>query len=104
MTRKKLGLVKGRHVMPVTQYVFEEVKDTMNFRSMQDEVRTKLKEVDRLDLYVTGLTSALVEVINYCIYNNVALTLFHYDWKNEKYVPQKMATGNFLRRIQEGER
>ena len=64
----KLGLVKGRHELPVTSYVFDEIKDVTNV--------------------------ALVTVMNVCFDLNIHLTLFHFDNVTGKYFSQETRNQN----------
>lgn len=44
----------------------------------------------KLNVYVTGLTVALVEVINYCGINNIDLTLYHFNRDTNDYYAQEV--------------
>lgn len=85
----KIGLVKGRHeIEGVNEYIFEEeIEDIFNY-DYKETIIISLVGHDVVDLYVTGLTIALVEVIKYCIKNDVKLTLYHYNKKTNEYEPQ----------------
>lgn len=63
------------------------------FISKQKEFSKELMFDPRLhiDLYVTGLTVALVSVINVCIRENIGLTLWYYDRNKGDYYPQKLS-------------
>lgn len=41
-----------------------------------------------IDLYVTGLTVALIAVVNVCLRERIGLTLWHYDREKDDYFPQ----------------
>lgn len=45
---------------------------------------------DKVELYVSGLTVAVAEVIRYCHINYIELTLYHYDRETGNYYPQTM--------------
>ena len=91
MKYAKIGLCEGRHQMPVEEYIFPQVvENPFDFHGLEKIVHEKLKDVKELDLYVSGLTPVLVTVINYCVYNAISLTLYHYDINSGKYVPQKL--------------
>lgn len=95
MADKKMGLIKGRHQMPVDKYIFEEEDfDIFDFSYLQNRVHEALFDTKSLALYVTGLTVALVEVINYCVYNDIDLTLYHYNRDTNEYVPQEVNVFN----------
>lgn len=87
-----LGLVRGRHEMPVDDYLFDSIDNVLDFESMRREIAHRLAGVQQLHLYVTGLTAATVEVMNFCIEHNVELTLFHFDRDSQSYVAQTTAT------------
>lgn len=44
-----------------------------------------------LDLYVTGLTVALIAVLNCCRKEGIPITLYHYDRETGEYFPQTVA-------------
>lgn len=95
--RKKavFGLIKGRHQMPIDNYIFNtEDIDVFEFGWMQNRIHEALKYVGKLDLYVTGLTTALVEVINYCVRNDIKTTLYHFNRDTEEYLPQELSIYN----------
>lgn len=100
---KKLGLCRGRHDIPhIEGYVFEDITDVFDFDTMQGIVIDKLVGVTSLDLYVTGLTSALVEVINYCSERFIPLTLWHYNSVTGAYFLQVVNTCQDLDCLVEG--
>ena len=87
----KVGLIKGRHNLPVEKFIFEEIEDPTALEEMYKVVEKKLKNIDSketLEVYVTGLTVALTTVIKYCSYNDINLTLYHYNIKSGEYFPQ----------------
>lgn len=43
-----------------------------------------------IDLYVTGLTVALIAVINCCVDEGIALTLWHFNRESGEYYPQQV--------------
>lgn len=84
-----LGAIKGRHPLPVDDYVFDEdIKDIKNLDFISDTVHDKLKYCSALTLYVTGLTVVTTEICSYCSYNNIPLTLLHFDRETGEYFPQ----------------
>jgi hypothetical protein len=88
-----LGLCRGRHDIPgVEEYIYPGEVNPLDLDGMKRTVHSALKNCNRLDLYVTGLTVALVEVINYCCYNYIPLTLWHYNRDSGEYYPQTVAT------------
>lgn len=89
-----LGAIKGRHPLPVDDYVFDEdIKDIRNLDFMGYKVHEKLRHCSALTLYVTGLTLVTTEICSYCSYNNIPLTLLHFDRETGEYFPQVVISG-----------
>ena len=97
-----IGLIKGRHEMPVDNFIFDKIDDVFDFSKMSKQVHEALKDYYDVNLYTTGLTSALVEVINYCIIKNISLTLFHYNSETGEYIPQIVDTTFWVPMLREG--
>jgi len=101
-----VGLIKGRHEMPVTSYIFEEdIKDMFNYyeirKHISDFIHSKVgvdfnrgdkyysnKGRKHLTVYVTGLTSVSCELVDVCNKAGILLTLMHYDRETGSYRPQ----------------
>jgi hypothetical protein len=110
MENLKVGLIRGRHEMPVEEYIFEEdIKDMFDY----DEIRNHITDfilnevgVDyeadgliysnsgqkSLTVYVTGLTSVSCELVDLCNKYGVLLTLMHYDRDTGTYHAQQLGT------------
>lgn len=93
----KLGLVAGRHDMPVDGYVLREVSNVTDMAAIKQAVRQSLAEILRaasddveLHLYVTGLTSVALEVVSFCAVNGIPLTAYRYNRDTGDYIPQKL--------------
>jgi hypothetical protein len=109
-----VGLCAGRHNIPVEKYIFTEVPDVMDFRSMNSVVaQFILKNCnprttyaaggpaqddyidvcrwtgDPLDVVVTGLTQCTTTVMWGCACYGIPLTLWHYNRDTGDYVPQR---------------
>lgn len=85
----RFGAVAGRHNIPhIERYLFEKVDDVFDFEHMRSVIFENLKDADSVDLYVTGLTVVVAEVIAFCAKNGIELTLWHYDREAELYRPQ----------------
>ena len=88
------GLIQGRHeISEVKEYIFENAldpADIQGIRSLAQQNLGFLKAGDSLKVYVTGLTVALVEVINICHEKGVRLTLMHFDREKGTYFPQEI--------------
>lgn len=109
-----IGLCRGRHEIPaVEDYIFQQELDPLDIKGMFSTIdgffKTHLEwgqhlrasqwgyednmvytSNDEVNLYVTGLTVAVAEVIRYCYHNGIALTLYHYDRASGEYYPQTM--------------
>ena len=89
-----MALCEGRHAIPqaVDGAIFDTVINPLDVEGLQTEAHNKLKALDikSLDLYVTGLTVALVAVLNACRQLGIVVTLYHYDREEGNYYPQKV--------------
>ena len=65
-----VGAVRGRHEMPVDDYILEEVKDVMDFDEIKRLTFKKvinmyaLQGVREINYYVTGLTQLVLAFIS----------------------------------------
>ena len=87
---KTMSLCKDRHDIPqaVDGAIFPSVVDPTDINALQRIVYEKLENITNLELYVTGLTVALVEVINYCSVYDIELKLYHYNRDTDSYYTQ----------------
>tara|TARA_R100000008_G_C3581805_1_gene169055 strand:+ start:456 stop:842 length:387 start_codon:yes stop_codon:yes gene_type:complete len=111
---KNWGLVEGRHEIPnVDGYIFGTIEDVLDFDDLQAQADLwasqlfdwffDAKDMDKLNpyldteegvdwginLYVTGLTSALIALIGSFAYWQLAgITFWHYNRDTGEYVPQ----------------
>ena len=114
-----VGLIKGRHEMPVSKYIFENaIEDVHDYdaiwKQISDFVETEigitqtlgngLDQADYTDVYVysgckklvvyiTGLTCVTAELIKYCAFNGISLTLMNFDSINGEYKAQSIFQG-----------
>ena len=88
-----MALCEGRHAIPqaVDGAIFDTVINPLDVEGLQSEAYNKIKALDinSLDLYVTGLTVALVAVLNACRQLGIVVTLYHYDREEGNYYPQR---------------
>lgn len=108
------GLVKGRHEMPVEDYIwdgpvdptdmpgirrhaFDWVAEHCNIRrsygqglNQQEYTDVQISVGDPLIVYVTGLTACTAAIITACAHNGVPLTLMHYNAADGSYIEQYM--------------
>lgn len=115
MSEIKVGLIKGRHELPVEEYIFESISDPSDIESIEDtaiewinqhcdiritvgaalnqcgytDVRIYESSV-KLVIYVTGLTVALTSVLKICALNGVRTVLMHYNSVTGEYAEQEM--------------
>lgn len=116
MEKLVVGLCKGRHEMPVEEYIFPAELDPTDIDGINVTAwewvvsRCEVENIVRdpainqgddeschlwqgwkdLVIYVTGLTVALTAVIRACARNGVHLTLMHFDRETGNYLPQRM--------------
>lgn len=109
-----VGMIKGRHELPVEDYIFNEaIEDVHAYESIRKNickfVESKIhvkknmgvamnsadysdylvfKGEKSLIVYVTGLTAVTAELIGVCARNGVSLTLMNYDASTGEYKPQ----------------
>ena len=89
----KFGLIKGRHDIPdVDEYIFDGDVSPVDVQGTFEDAYDFLKEYKgkKVDIYVTGLTMALVSAMNAARSLDIDLTLYHYDRENNKYFPQEV--------------
>lgn len=88
----KLGLVKGRHEMPVDEYILEEVADPTDYEAIHVAVYQKLDQLVTQDnfvsLFVTGLTIVSIECIQYFIEHGIEYQSMHFDLSTNSYFSQ----------------
>jgi hypothetical protein len=97
--KQVLGLVKGRHDLPVADYIFNHVKDVLSFDKLQKEAYQKLEKLmknleenDKIVIYVTGLTAATIAVVNAWLQFRIqpGLVFCHYDRENGNWKEQEV--------------
>lgn len=88
-----MELCKGRHEIPQATdgAIFETEVDPLNVHGLEETAFQKLEGLEQLHLYVTGLTVALVAVLNVCRREGILVTLWHYNRDTGKYYPQSVA-------------
>lgn len=92
----KIGLIKGRHEIPQVErkYIFKEDIDPIDVDGAQLKAFNVLSEIKAkdpqtwLDIYVTGLTMALIATLNAARQLDLNVTLYHFDRETGKYFPQ----------------
>jgi hypothetical protein len=104
-----VGLIEGRHNMPVSSYIFDKVEDMFDYagirKHIEDFIRSEVgvdycedgivytnSGLKHLVVYVTGLTAVACELVDACNALGVPLTLMHYDRDTGEYRPQFLGT------------
>ena len=104
----KVELIKNRHIfknVDIDGYIYDEIRNIRDLDYMKNTVKISIDwlmkkyEINdymdlELDLYVTGLTVALIEVINFCNLYGVGLVLYHYDKLLDIYYRQDVYLDN----------
>ena len=89
-----MALCKGRHEIPeaVDGAIFNSEVNPLDVYGLETEAKRKLEKLDCkvLNLYVTGLTVALVAVINASRDLDIMVQLYHYDRETGSYYSQEV--------------
>lgn len=87
-----MALCQARHDMPacVQGAIFPNAVNPTDLDGMQRQAITVLQDIkgQHLTIFVTGLTVALVTVLNVCRIFNIQVTLMHFDRDTNDYFPQ----------------
>jgi hypothetical protein len=95
----KIGLCQGQHEIPgITDYFFDteiSLINTIQLQKIAEEKLWKIMDIYgrsniEIELYVTGLTAALIAVINACNLNCTRINLMHYDKNACTYYKQNI--------------
>lgn len=82
-------LCKGRHTTPAENAIFSNSVNPTDVDALFDEAWGKIPEdCDALDVYVTGLTVAMLAVVKVCEARQIDLTAYHFDRDSGKYYSQ----------------
>lgn len=84
-------LCAGRHSTPATDAIFPAEVDPTNFNALyRTACRAIPQDATSIDLYVTGLSQALLSAVAVCIDRGISLTAFHFDRTTGEYLPQRV--------------
>ena len=91
----KVGTVKGRHEMPVNDYLVEKVDNPTDIATIEKEVNESFeklidKDTRRCYLFITGLTSVALAAVKWCSRHNIEVVAMHYDMKSGLYFAQRV--------------
>lgn len=91
---EEIVLCQGRHWGREKKSVFAEipVDKLFDFQWQEERAREFLKvwRNKKIRIYLSGLTSAFVSVLNAASQENVSIVWLHYDYDTEDYFPQDM--------------
>lgn len=88
-----MELCKGRHSTPATDgAIFETEVNPLDTAELEQTAKERLQSLDikKLNLYVTGLTVALIAVLNVTKELSIKVTLWHFDRESGKYYSQEV--------------
>lgn len=88
-----MELCKSRHSTSATDgAIFETEVNPLNVSALESEAKEKLESLNitKLNLYVTGLTVALIAVLNATRELGIKVTLWHFDRESGKYYCQEV--------------
>lgn len=89
-----LTLCAGRHPKVTEEYIFAEVTEDQvldfTWQAQQaEQVLSRCKD-KHVVIYLTGLTSLYISVLNAAARLGIAITFLHYNYDTEEYFPQEM--------------
>ena len=96
---KKIGMIGGRHLMPVDYFLFDEreIQFPLDLQEYQDLAQSRLANIfhktkgkPTIHLYTTGLTPILLATINATRLLDYKVIVFHHDRESDKYFSQEL--------------
>lgn len=87
----------ARHPMVVDDYIFPTKVNPFDFKALERIATAKLKKCTSdhpVVVYITGLKSAMLAVVNVCKKLNLPLVFIHYNSKYDRY-DQPQLMGDF---------
>ena len=90
MENKNFGLCEGRHeINGVTEYIFgNTIADPTDTEGLKRKALAFF--VECINIYVTGLTVALIAAINAAKEIGASVTLYHFDRETGNYFEQSV--------------
>lgn len=85
-----MALCEGRHDIPEAEdgAIFKNTINPLDVNGLEEQAYITLKGVEFLNLYVTGLTVALIAALNAARKLQIQVVLYHYDKNTGTYYPQ----------------
>ena len=87
------GLCEGRHPeQPVKEGIFaHNIARPSDVKNLEDIANKRIPiDCDRLAVYISGMTAAVIAVVNVCRMRNIQLTLYHYNKWSKVYYKQEV--------------
>lgn len=82
-------LCKGRHPTPASSAIFAGEVNPTDVEGLRAAANAAIPaDCDGIDLYVTGLSVALLAVVAVCEARQISLTAWHFDRESGEYYPQ----------------
>jgi len=89
-----MALCSGRHEIKDAKdgAIFDVIQDPTDVKGLEKYALKKLLDLDirYLNLYVTGLTVALIASLNACKKLDIKVTLWHFDRETDTYFSQEV--------------
>lgn len=105
MENIKLGLIEGRHDLPVTEFIYQEGDITFpldmgKLTEIADKRLSALGAITytSLDIYVTGLTAATLAVMRVAFVRGYLVTFHHFDRNSGMWIAQDVINANDINR------
>ena len=93
-------LCHGRHDTPASMAIFPHDVDPTNMESMRIMAdRSIPNDATLIKVFVTGLTPAILSVIEVCLERRIALIAFHYDRTTGDYIQQIVVGGPVISQL-----
>lgn len=94
MEKVRFSLCKNRHPGLPENYIYEIIPDdrVTDFLWQEERAGEVLKAYanQQVEIYLTGLTSLSISVLNVAVPLGISVVFFHYDYDIEDYFPQYM--------------
>ena len=84
-----MELCSGRHNTPADVAIFDNIPDPTDTAKLFDTAWDRIpQDCDSLNVYVTGLTVAMLAVVKVCERRQIDLTAYHFNRDSGEYYPQ----------------
>ena len=85
----RFTLCAGRHDTPAEKAIFQEIADPMATNALYKQANAAIPaDATKLVVYVTGLTTAMLAVVQVCFDRGITLVAMNYDREVGEYLPQ----------------